>query len=380
MITYVNTVLVSNNASATTEVLSDPKALQFDTAAEVQAKKGLFVVESLDDAEVDSITANTDKIRIGMYTGSYTTTLLPNGNKKYIANIKWSNAINKNDIKSVRVLNCPEANKVDTEDTVTIDFAKMTEVAKNTLALGGKIVVLRLTFKDLPTRFRNWTESYDYLTQVGDNATKLASAFAHIINKAAKRARVEAVANNTKLVLTAMKYDDDNSSETINWANKVRFNANMYWQDPAAPGFASSNKYMLGEEAEGGKFISKEPGKQYAAAAKLVRDRESQALGYEGILNRGNGTWPIIKPAIETDINALYDGLTIEFENMYRAADDIFRKTKQTVEIYAPKGTITNVIGGISGSDGFKAFIGTPETNLNDTKEGAAFKEPVAAA
>lgn len=374
MITYVNTVLVSNNASATTEVLSDPKALQFDTAAEVQAKKGLFVVESLDDAEVDSITANTDKIRIGMYTGSYATTLLPNGSKKYIANIKWSNAINKNDIKSVRVLNCPEANKVDTEDTVTIDFAKMTEVAKNTLALGGKIVVLRLTFKDLPTRFRNWTESYDYLTQVGDDAAKLASAFAHIINKATKRARVEAVANSTKLVLTAMKYDDDNSSETINWANKVRFNANMYWQDPAAPGFASSNKYMLGEETEGSKFIAKEPGKQYAAAAKLVRDRESQALGYEGILNRGNGTWPIIKPAIETDINALYDGLTIEFENMYRAADDIFRKTKQTVEIYAPKGTITNVI------NGFKAFIGTPEANLNDTKEGAAFKEPVAAA
>lgn len=374
MITYVNTVLVSNNAGATTEVLSDPKSLQFDTAAEVQAKKGLFVVESLDDAEVDSITANTDKIRIGMYTGSYTTTLLPNGSKKYIANIKWSNAINKNDIKSVRVLNCPEANKVDTEDTVTIDFAKMTEVAKNTLALGGKIVVLRLTFKDLPTRFRNWTESYDYLTQVGDDAAKLASAFAHIINKAAKRARVEAVANNTKLVLTAMKYDDDNSSETINWANKVRFNANMYWQDPAAPGFASSNKYMLGEETEGSKFIAKEPGKQYAAAAKLVRDRESQALGYDGILNRGNGTWPIIKPAIETDINALYDGLTIEFENMYRAADDIFRKTKQTVEIYAPKGRITNVI------NGFKAFIGTPETNLNDTKEGVAFKEPVAAA
>ena len=374
MITYVNTVLVSNNAGATTEVLSDPKALQFDTAAEVQAKKGLFVVESLDDAEVDSITANTDKIRIGMYTGSYTTTLLPDGSKKYIANIKWSNAINKNDIKSVRVLNCPEANKVDTEDTVTIDFAQMTEIAKNTLSLGGKIVVLRLTFKDLPTRFRNWTESYDYLTQVGDDAAKLASAFAHIINKAAKRARVEAVANDTKLVLTAMKYDDDNSSETINWANKVRFNANMYWQDPAAPGFASSNKYMLGEETEGGKFIAKEPGKQYAAAAKLVRDRESQALGYDGILNRGNGTWPIIKPAIETNINALYDGLTIEFENMYRAADDIFRKTKQTVEIYAPKGTITNVIGG------FKDFIGTSETDLNDTKKGVAFEEPFAAA
>ncbi len=374
MITYVNTVLVSNNANAATEIFSDAKSLQFDTAAQVQAKKGLFVVESLDDAEVDSITANTDKIRIGMYTGSYTTALLPNGNKKYIADVKWSNAINKNDIKSVRVLNCPEADKVDTEDTVTIDFAQMTDAAKNALALGGKMVVLRLTFKDLPTRFRNWTESYDYLTQEGDDANKLADAFAHIVNKATKRARVEAVANGTTLVLTAMKYDDDNSSETINWANKVRFNANMYWQDPAAPGFASSNKYMLGEETAAGKFITKTPGKQYAAAAKLVRDRESQALGYDGILNRGNGTWPIIKPAIETDINALYDGLTIEFENMYRAADDIFRKTKQTVEIYVPAGKITGVI------EGFKAFIGTPETDLNDTKEGVVFEEPFAVA
>jgi hypothetical protein len=57
-------------------------------------------------------------------------------------------------------------------------------------------------------------------------------------------------------------------------------------------------------------------------------------MGYLGILNRGEGTWPIIKPAMETDLDAKYDAITLEFENMYRAADDIQRKTKQTLEIY----------------------------------------------
>jgi len=58
-------------------------------------------------------------------------------------------------------------------------------------------------------------------------------------------------------------------------------------------------------------------------------------MGYQGILNRGEGTWPIIKPAMVTDLNAHYNALTLEFENVYRAADDIQRKTKQNLEIYA---------------------------------------------
>ena len=66
----------------------------------------------------------------------------------------------------------------------------------------------------------------------------------------------------------------------------------------------------------------------------MVRDRESWAMGYQGILNRGEGTWPIIKPDMETQLGADYDAITLEFENMYRAADDIQRKTKQTLEIY----------------------------------------------
>jgi hypothetical protein len=151
-----------------------------------------------------------------------------------------------------------------------------------------------------------------------------------MINKEWKRARIDAKVNGFKLVLTALPYDDDDSVDSLSWANKVRFNANMYWTDPAADGWESVNKHF-----PKGVVIEKTPGKQYPASAKLVRDRESWAMGYQGILNRGEGTWPIIKPDMETRLDGTYDAITLEFENMYRAADDIQRKTKQNIEIYA---------------------------------------------
>ena len=41
-----------------------------------------------------------------------------------------------------------------------------------------------------------------------------------------------------------MKYDDDESNRTENVYMKCRFDANMYWMNPADPGWASNNKQM----------------------------------------------------------------------------------------------------------------------------------------
>ena len=46
---------------------------------------------------------------------------------------------------------------------------------------------------------------------------------------------------------------------------------------------------------------------------------------------------------METDLTAQYDAITLEFENMYRAADDIQRKTKQTLEIYGKTGQLSGL-------------------------------------
>jgi hypothetical protein len=326
MITYVNTVLVSNKAGATIAAASDSDLLLSDKSG-IAAKKGDFVIINTEgDKSIDDLDTVTHQFKIGMYTGEYDTVIV-NGTTKYAPRFRWTNEINPADVKSVRKAHF----KADSQDTVEIDLTSISSDVATILAEGGKRVVVRLTFKDMPTRYRKWTESYEYVTVAGDTYAEIAAGLAEQINKQYKRARVIADGTTTsgKLVLTAMEYDDDNSSESINWAGTVRFNANVYFTDPSAAGFASKNKYF-----PTGAVITKTPGQIYLASPKLVRDRESQAMGYLGILNRGECTWPIIKPAVEADIAGEYDAYIIEFENMYRAADDIFRKTKQTVEIY----------------------------------------------
>ena len=319
MITYVNTVFVSNTNNPA--VIEGTKTLK-GTETNVAGNIGKFVFDKKDDL-----------FRIGFVKDGV---LRVHGAKTetYANIVKWSNWIDKNYIKSATFM-LADAYKKNTklaeEDTITIDFTGCDDNDPNEFAHGNRRIVVRLTFKDMPTRFRKWTESYEYVTKPGDKAEQIAKAFASIITDQYKRARVDAKASAGVLTLTAMPYDDDNSVDTINVANKVRFNANVYYTNPQAAGFASDNKYF-----PTGLTINKKEGYNDPMSAKNVRDREAQAMGYEGILNRGCCTWPIIKPAMATDLSKKYDGITIEFETKYRAADDIQRHTKQTIEIYVP--------------------------------------------
>lgn len=349
MITYVNTVLVSNLANGA--VLNAAPAAATSMNA-ISTDAGKFIIMNCDpdvaEDELYNVTAgnaaNINTIKVGIVTKKNTVLRQANGTVQYIPIIKWSNEIKAADIKSYSNLTWEE----DTEDTITINFGGIdTNLLNNKLAEGGKRIIVRLTFKDMPHRYRKWTESYEYVTEVGDTANTIATNIANMINKEWKRARVQASAAGAVVTLVALPYDDDDANDTLNWANKVRFNANIYYTDPAADGWESTNKHF-----PTGVVIEKTPGVQYPASAKLVRDHESIAQGYQGILNRGEGTWPIIKPEIEANINAHYDALTLEFENMYRAADDIFRKTKQTVEIYGLTGQLSAV------KDILDAFVG----------------------
>ena len=323
MISYVNTVFVSKTNNPSVIEASALKGASDTTLAE---NAGKFVFDE-----------KNGLFRIGFVKDGV---LRVHGTKTetYANIVKWSNWIDKNCIKSATFM-LADAYKANTklakEDTITIDFTGCDDNDPNEFAQGNRRIVVRLTFKDMPTRFRKWTESYEYITKPGDKAEQIAQAFATIITDQYKRARVDAKAAAGVLTLTAMPYDDDNSVDTINVANKVRFNANVYYTNPQAAGFASDNKYF-----PTGLTINKKEGYNDPMSAKNVRDREAQAMGYEGILNRGCCTWPIIKPAMTTDLSKKYDGITIEFETKYRAADDIQRHTKQTVEIYVPASEI----------------------------------------
>ena len=330
MITYVNTVLVSNKNGATLVSSSEMEGVASKEA--VNALVGKFAFMNCDPAKQDGTpltdiytpSADVDTFKIGVVTKDYFTKFNKTTNATvYVPVVKWSNEIKAADIKSITGLTY----KDDTEDTVTIDFSTIGDETKDLLANGGIAIVVRLTYKDMPTRYRKWSESYDYYTKIGDTPETIAAAFANTISRQTKRARVNVEVNGAELKLVAMQYDDDLADDTENPVAKVRFDANVFYMNPQAAGWASNNKYDLGAT------VSKVPGVTYPASAKLVREHERNAHGYLGAIHTCE--WYDPKPAMVASIDNKYGGITLEFENMYRAADDIFRKTKQTVEIYA---------------------------------------------
>lgn len=345
MITYVNTVLVGTGAGV---CAAKPTAPTDKNTPSTDA--GKFIMMNMDgvaESNLYTVDTNTKKFRIGFITSKNVAHRTKDGNVTYVPVIKWSNTIKRDDIISM----VKQTHFNNSEDTVTVDFSKVNSAIISEFAKGERRIVIRITFKDMPTRYRKWTESYEYITKPGDTADTIAEAIKKQINVQYKRARVYATAAAGVVTLKAMEYDDDNVNDSLNWANKVRFSVNAYYTDPTAPAFASKNKYSIT-----GLEIKKIPGKWCTTDAKLVRDREAQAMGYQGILNRGEGTWPIIKPDMVTDITKNYDGITIMFENHYHAADDQIRRTKECVEIY-----------GVTGSNDLEAI----ETALgNVTAEG----------
>ena len=345
MITYVNTVFVVNDGGAIVTSVGN-------ITNGVPANANKFLILDVDKGIYVSSVSNVQRIKIGFITSKVA------GGKPVV---KWSNIINREDVRNFKKTDY----KDDTEDCIYVDFNSINAGLLTEFAKGGKRIIVRLTFKDLPTRYRKWTESYEYITKVGDTEATIAAGIVDMINGQTKRARVTATqgtvtyssgafssfassSSGKAVKLEAMKYDDDDAVDTLNWANKVRFNANVYYTDPAAEGWESLNKHF-----PTGVKINKVPGETATSSWKLVRDREAQAMGYEGILNRGMGTWPIIKPAMTTVEGGKYSCATLEFENEYRAADDIFRKTKQTVELY---GTYTAASGQTAASSTIDAI------------------------
>lgn len=369
MITYVNSVLVSNKNG---ETLATAEELKGKAKKEdLKPLVGKFVFMNCDPAKQDGtaiedvykMDAAADRFKIGVVTSDSFQKVDKLGNVTFIPVVKWSNIINVADIKSVAKLDYKE----DSEDEITIDFSDVAPETLDLLAQGGCPVVLRLTFKDMPMRYRKWTESYSYVTKVGDTVQEIMAGLVKDIIRAPKRQRVYAKIDGQKLVLTQMKYDDDESNRTENVYMKGRFDANMYWMNPAAPGWASNNKYDLGV------VFSKKEGVTYPATAKLVRDRERATFDYQGVLHRC--CWYDPQPAMVTNLDNKYDGITIEFENQYRTADDLWRRTKQTVEIYASNNG--EAMGADQIADGFVAklqdMIASRQNIVNPVDNSAAY-------
>ena len=158
MITYVNTVLVGTGKDAI--VNAEPqKASALNTPS---ADAGKYVVMIMDQYvegnnpyDVSKLN-NAEKIKVGIVTNKNTMSVNKDGDRVYYPIVKWSNIIKKEDIKSFHQSTYFES----TPDTVKIDLSAVDPSLLAEFAKGYKRIVVRLTFKDLPTRYRKWTESY----------------------------------------------------------------------------------------------------------------------------------------------------------------------------------------------------------------------------
>ena len=176
MITYVNTVLVGTGAGV---CAAKPTAPTDKNTPSTDA--GKFIMMNMDgvaESNLYTVDTNTKKFRIGFITSKNVAHRTKDGDVTYVPVIKWSNTIKRDDIIST----VKQAHFNNSEDTVTIDFSKVDSAIISEFAKGERRIVIRLTFKDMPTRYRKWTESYEYVTKPGDNAATIAEAIKKQIN------------------------------------------------------------------------------------------------------------------------------------------------------------------------------------------------------
>lgn len=332
MITFVNDVFVSNEDAVL--YTGEISALAKDKKSEIENVGKIVIVDMAKPATaVDSNLATATAIKIGKITSAVSTIIGRDGSVKYTPVIDWSNPIQKSAIKSAQFTD----HKADIPEKIEVNFNGLNALIKQKIATGGHSIVFRIIYKDMNTRFRKWTESYEYVTKDGDTELTVAEGIANLIKKDYKRARVNVDYSAGKITLTAMNYDDDDSVPSLSPAATVRFAVSTWisFKDEAGiVGIGYSHKYPLA-----GVVVNKTPGEVYTASPKYVRDREESAMGYNGIINRGFEDYRQFDlPKMDTKLDGEYDAVTILFENMYRTADDLHRLTKQSIEIYPKKG------------------------------------------
>lgn len=349
MITYVNDVFVTNEDNAL--YLGKISNLTVEDKSSI-ANVGKIIIADANGADeaLDVEKAKkADKIKIGLITNKISKVIAKDGSMKFTPVVDWTNPISKSSVKNLAILQWQK----DTPEKVELNFKGVTDAnILDKLKTAGNSIVVRIVYKDMNTRYRKWTESYEYVTKGGEDMQTIAKGLEKLINKDTKRARVTAKydTDSETLTLTAMEYDDDNSVNSISPAATVRFSVNLWvaFADVAGISTIGSNKRVMLP----GLQVTKKAGVIYTASPKYVRDREAAALGYDGIINRGNGTLrETTLPELNVKLDGQYDAITFQFENMYRTADDMHRLTKQSVEIYPKNG------GGNDISDVIKAFM-----------------------
>lgn len=303
MITSVHTVLIGKKCPAsytTVNALNAGEVALFDqnkailkTAAEAAKASSLYVGVA------------GEKINVTM----------PDGNVAQIANIEFSNEIQKSSKPSAVIGQHVEP----TQDKVVITLTNATIVA-------GHRYVLRVLYKDIEANNFQFTHTYEVYAE-SNGAQKLAEAFVKKIN-AHKNRRIQAKNAAAVLTLTAMVKDDNEGVYSLNEYSVVDMEVSLYH---TVPGALLANQ----PEAVSGATIAKTPGNPGKGFWKQVRDAEVRYMGYKGHVF--TGAYPEVEQARKVVEGTSYDYAVIENDNLYLSNDNQYIKTTPlTTEVYCP--------------------------------------------
>lgn len=299
MLQHVNTVLIGNKLFNGTGTIAAGDIVVTDENKKVLA-----------DA---AAAADANELYVGVYDKEITVTK-EDGSTVAQKVFTYSMPIKKG--SKFHVVASPYAAKV--EDKWSIDFTGVTPVI-------GYMYTIRLVYSDIYEAPGQFTHSYNVIA-TSTTAADLASAFAKKINKHKNR-RVKVTLEGSKITLEAMEKDDNEGKNSINYYSQVVFRPFIYSQNPES--IVEKKDEIAGIVVT--HDATSNPGK---GNAKIVRDRESAALGYRGIMNRTQ--FPVLMPELKVNLNAEYDTVTVEFDNLYLSNDNQYIKTTPlATEIYA---------------------------------------------
>lgn len=196
----------------------------------------------------------------------------------------------------------------------------------------GHRYVLRLISGDLYEAPGQFAQNYEVIAKT-TLASDIITELKNQINKS-KDSRVVATSTDAVLTLVAKEIPYNEGIMIDTNYSQVSIDAFMWKTIPT--GILSNIAYSISNLQ-----IAKTQGTPGKGNPKIVRDRENAALGYRGITHRANGIYPYIAPELKADLNATYDSLVIEHENLYLSNDNQYIKnTPLTCELYVNAGSL----------------------------------------
>ena len=190
-------------------------------------------------------------------------------------------------------------------------------------ATAGTEYVLRLIYKDMQEHPGQFTQTWRYIVQTGDDADAIATALTAAVNSD-DGARVVAAFGTPNITLTGLPRPECTTNlRDLDEFKIVRFdtllnvvNSDGLWETAA---YTSITKTTAADEGIG--------------TWEQLRDAENRALSYVGIENRIH--YPVLKPDLATVIDETYDLVVIESDKSYVSADNQYVKQAPLTTVIA---------------------------------------------